>query len=61
VPENICYIFDDNGGKRDLSLLIHLTDAHAVTTDDDSTMFINVCRDISPGNNGNDIFLIVHV
>jgi len=49
AAESICYTFDKQGRKRDLSMLIKLTDAYSVMTDDGSTMYINVCRDISAG------------
>ena len=47
VPESICYLYGEDGRKRDLSSLVKLSGAYAVMTDDDSDMYINVCRDIS--------------
>ena len=47
TPETVCYVYGDNGQKRDLTMLIKGTGAYDVMTYDESQMYINVCRDIS--------------
>jgi Cation-independent mannose-6-phosphate receptor repeat len=49
ILQSTCYAFTDNGRKIDLSMLTRFAGAHSVSTYDGSTMYINVCRDISPG------------
>jgi len=47
--EAMCYVYDAKGRMRDLNPLIKTSSPYRVVTGDDSEMFINVCRDISPG------------
>ena len=47
--EAMCYIYDAQRRMRDLNPLIKASSFYRVVTGDDSEMFINVCRDIPPG------------
>lgn len=42
-----CYVFDEDGKKRDLNPLIKNSGAHLVDSPDDDDFYINICRDIS--------------
>lgn len=50
TAETTCYVYDANGRMRDLNPLIKTSSSHRVVTGADSEMFINVCRDIPPGD-----------
>lgn len=47
APQVPCYAFDDKLKKHDLNPLIRLSGAYLVDDSDaDTSLFINVCRDI---------------
>ncbi len=48
-PEVRCHVYDAEGEKRDLSPLIKQTGGHLVDKTDNKAFYINVCRDIKPG------------
>ncbi|XP_055495415.1 LOW QUALITY PROTEIN: cation-independent mannose-6-phosphate receptor [Leucoraja erinacea] len=48
VKEVPCYVFDEDGKKRDLNPLIKNSGAHLVDSPDDDDFYINICRDINP-------------
>ncbi|XP_069788171.1 cation-independent mannose-6-phosphate receptor [Narcine bancroftii] len=48
VKEVPCYVFDEDGKKRDLNPLIKISGSYLVYSPDDDDLYINICRDISP-------------
>lgn len=44
-----CYVHDKDGHKRDLTPLVKTSGAYLVDSEDDSDLYINVCRDIKTG------------
>ena len=49
VHEVPCSLYDNNNQKRDLSPLIKQQGGHRVDSDTETQLFINVCRNITPG------------
>ncbi|XP_062912676.1 cation-independent mannose-6-phosphate receptor [Mobula hypostoma] len=50
IKEVPCYVFDEDGKKRDLTPLIKLSGGYLVDSPDDDDLYINICRDIRPLN-----------
>ena len=45
-----CYLYDDDGNRFDLSPLAKKKGGyHAISSDSQTEIYINVCRDIAPG------------
>ncbi|XP_051868030.1 cation-independent mannose-6-phosphate receptor [Pristis pectinata] len=48
IKEIPCYVFDEDGKKRDLNPLIKISGGYLVDSPDEDDFYINICRDISP-------------
>ena len=50
INEVKCYLYDDDGNRFDLSPLAKKKGGyHAMSSDGETEIYINVCRDIVPG------------
>ncbi|XP_067845330.1 cation-independent mannose-6-phosphate receptor [Heptranchias perlo] len=50
VKEVPCYVFDEDGKKRDLNPLIKVLGGYLVDSPEDDELYINICRDIAPSD-----------
>uniref|UniRef100_UPI00398E403E cation-independent mannose-6-phosphate receptor n=1 Tax=Pristiophorus japonicus TaxID=55135 RepID=UPI00398E403E len=48
IKEVPCYVFDEDGKKRDLNPLIKNIGGYLVDSPEDDDIYINICRDIAP-------------
>ena len=55
-----CYLYDNRRNRYDLSPLAKNKDAYLVSSEMDTNVYINVCRDINPGKGGKIIQLTLY-